>query len=104
MKVKNMNKKLNEIIEQIRSLRKEIKEKYKAEVIGIFGSYVRGEETKKSGLDVLVKFYDGATLFDLVGLTLFRDEKLGIKKVDVVSERALQPEIEKYIQEEVVYI
>jgi len=74
-------KRIEEIIKRLNGLNKEIRKQYKAEVIGIFGSYVRGEQKKKRDLDVLVKFYEGATLFDLVGLTIFLEEKLGIKKL-----------------------
>ena len=58
------NKKLQKIIKVIKSTSVEIRRKYKAEIVGIFGSYVRGEQKKKSDLDILVKFYNGATLID----------------------------------------
>ncbi|MGC9071068.1 MAG: nucleotidyltransferase family protein, partial [Elusimicrobiales bacterium] len=79
-----MNKKLQNIIKTIESLKDKIKRDYKAEIVGIFGSYVRGEQKRGSDLDLLVKFYDGATLFEFVGLAIFLEEKLGIKKVDIV--------------------
>jgi len=72
------------ILKTLKGLEGEIKEKYKAVVVGIFGSYARGEQKKKSDLDVLVRFYDGATLFEFGGLAIFLEEKLRIKKVDVV--------------------
>ncbi len=99
-----MNKQLSEIIQELKSSREEIRERYKAEVIGIFGSYVRGEQKKKSDLDVLVKFYDGATLFDFVGLAIFLEEKLGIKKVDVVPYDTVRPELKERIFKEAVNI
>ncbi len=97
-------KQLNEIIQDIKGLEKEIKERYKAEIIGIFGSYVRGEQKERSDLDVLVKFYKGATLFDFVGLALFLEEKLGIKKVDVVPYDVVRPELKERIFKEAVHI
>lgn len=98
-----MNKKLNKIIEKIKDLEKDIKKEYRAEIIGIFGSYARGEEKKGSDIDILVRFENGATLFDFVGLANFLEEKLGVK-VDVVSERALRPELKEDILKEVVEI
>jgi len=97
-------KRIEEIIKRLNGLNKEIRKQYKAEVIGIFGSYVRGEQKKRSDLDVLVKFYEGATLFDLVGLTIFLEEKLGIKKVDVVPYDALREEIKDRVLKEAVYL
>jgi len=97
-------KRLEEIKKRLGSLNEEVRKQYKAEVIGIFGSYVQGKQKKKSDLDVLVKFYEGATLFELVGLTIFLEEKLGIKKVDVVPYDAVREEIRDRIFKEAVYL
>jgi len=55
-------------IERIKEHRNDIRQLFKAEIVGIFGSYARCEEKATSDVDLLVKFEDGATLFDLVGL------------------------------------
>ena len=96
-----MNKNLEKIINTLKSLEEEIRKNYKAEIIGVFGSYVRGEQKERSDVDILVRFLEGATLFDLVGLGDFLEEKLRAK-VDIVSERALRQEIKEQILEEVV--
>lgn len=67
-------KTLNEIKAIIKRYKKEIRKKYKAEIIGIFGSYVRGQQKKKSDLDVLVKFYKGVKLFEFVGLAIYLEK------------------------------
>jgi len=94
-------------IENIKRIVKENKDliakEFKAEIIGVFGSYVRGEQSKRSDIDILVRFEERATLFDLVGLGDFLEEKLGIK-VDIVSERAVRPELKEKILKEVVTI
>ncbi|WP_173894065.1 nucleotidyltransferase domain-containing protein, partial [Thermodesulfovibrio sp. N1] len=56
-------KNINEIKEILNSFKEKIRNQYRAEIIGIFGSYVRSEQKRGSDLDVLVKFYEGATLF-----------------------------------------
>lgn len=48
--------KLDEIKLLIKEHRGEIRQEYKAEVVGIFGSYARGEEKPGSDVDVLVDF------------------------------------------------
>ena len=42
-----MTKTLEEIIEAIKKRKTVLEEKYKVKEIGIFGSYVRGEQTEK---------------------------------------------------------
>jgi uncharacterized protein len=79
----------------------EIKEKFKAEVIGIFGSYARGEEKKGSDIDFLVRFGEGASLFELVELGDYLEDLFGVY-VDVVSERALHPMMKDEVLRELV--
>lgn len=81
----------------------EIREKFRAEIIGIFGSYARGEQNSRSDVDVLVRFDKGATLFDLVGLSDYLENLLGIP-VDVVSEKALHPMMRDDVLNELVMV
>ena len=90
-----------EILSLLRSLRGELRQRFKVKEIGVFGSVVREEQRASSDIDVLVDFEEGADLFDLVGLGLFLEEKLG-QKVDVVPKRALRDEIRGAVLKEVV--
>ncbi len=90
-----------EILGTLESIKDEVRQKHKAEIKGIFGSYSRGEEKDGSDLDVLVDFLDGATLFDLGGLGNFLEEKLHCK-VDIVSQRALREEIKPFVYADLV--
>jgi predicted nucleotidyltransferase len=89
-----------EIIQTIKTLHEELG-KYKVREIGVFGSVVRGEQKQESDIDVLVDFEENADLFDLVGLGLFLEEKLG-RKVDVAPKRALRKEIRDSVLREFV--
>ncbi len=53
-------KKLDEIKSSLAAHKKELKEKYKIKSIGIFGSYVRQEQKKRSDVDILVEFDESA--------------------------------------------
>ena len=57
------------ILTKLRGLKPIITARYKAKEIGLFGSFVRGEQTASSDIDVLVEFEEEADLFDLIGLT-----------------------------------
>ena len=69
----------------------EIRQKYKAEIKGIFGSYVRSDfhAHYDSDLDLLVDFDDGADLIDYVNLQQFLEDRLECK-IDVVSRLSTQ--------------
>ncbi len=94
-------KKLSLVKDRLLNLRDVVKSKYKADIVGIFGSVSRGEETEDSDVDVLVKFHERATLFDMVGLSLFLEENLGMR-VDVVPYDAVREELKEEIFREVV--
>jgi len=95
--------KRDEILKILEGARKGARQKYKAEIKGIFGSYARGEESAGSDLDVLVEFLEGADLFDFVGVGIFLEEMLGLS-VDIVPLRSIREEIKPYISKEAVYL
>ncbi len=92
-----------EILKMLAELKPELQSRYKVKEIGVFGSLIRGEQTEASDVDLLADFSEDADLFDLVGLSLFLEEKLHCK-VDVVSKRALRPELRDLILREVAAI
>ena len=102
-------KKTTKSIEEVKNILKEHKEevsrKYKVSEIGIFGSFVRGEQRKRSDIDILVEFDQR----NIPGLLKFIEmerylEKLLRKKVELVRKGGIRPELRKIILKEVIYI
>jgi predicted nucleotidyltransferase len=81
----------------------ELREKFKVKNIGVFGSYLRGEQKRGSDIDVLVEFNDPIGLFEFMKLENYLSDLLGVK-VDLVSKKALKPHIGERILEEVIMI
>ena len=79
---------LNELLERKDETHR-IVEKNKGSQVKVFGSIVNGNVTENSDIDILVKFSEDASLFDLVEMKL-ELENLLKKKVDVVSENGLK--------------
>jgi len=98
-------KSVQEIKKALERHKEELREKYRIKEIGIFGSYVRGEQKGKSDLDVLVEFEEDAklSLLDVVGLEIELSDLLGVK-VDLVEKKSLKPYVGQHILKEVVYI
>ena len=71
------------------------------EKIILFGSYAYGEPHKDSDIDLLVNFLPGSTLLDQVGLIDALSTALG-RKVDIVSESALNKHLRQQILQEAV--
>lgn len=70
----------------------------------IFGSFARGDNTKRSDLDILVRLSRGKTLLDLAALKMKLEEVLK-KKVDVITYNSIHPLLRESIlkDEKVIY-
>ena len=78
-------------------------ERFKIQELGLFGSYVRGEQTKDSDVDILVEFSQVPTLFDLVEVEYLISDKLGLP-VDLIDKKSLKAALRQQILNETVYL
>ena len=91
------------ILEQIKMNRSELN-KFGISNIGLFGSYLRNEQSEKSDIDLLVDFFPDKESFDNymavcdIFENLFKDEK-----VEIVTKNGLSPYIGPEILNEVIY-
>jgi len=92
-----------DVINIIRDTKSELTARYGVERLGLFGSYVRDQQRKRSDIDILVSFNREIDLFDFVELREFLEARLN-GKVDLVMESALKPAIGKRILAEVEYV
>ena len=99
----SMKKSLDEITETLLKNKSGLFGEYKVKELGIFGSWVRGEEKKKSDIDILVEFEEIPDLLKFIELERRLQRLLG-KKVDVVRKEAIRPVIKEGILKEVRYI
>jgi len=90
-------------IEEIKRKILPILKKYGVTKAGIFGSVARGEETKKSDIDILVEINTRMSLLDFVGLKLELEDALGIP-VDLGEYSAIKPIVKEQILSEEVAI
>jgi uncharacterized protein len=94
---------LEEIKQLLKQSKSVLQENYRVTELGIFGSYVRGEQNEASDVDVLIDYEKAPTLFKLVELRNYLNELTGMK-VDVVTKKGLKPRIRERVLSEVVYL
>ncbi|MFZ1897305.1 nucleotidyltransferase family protein [Methanoregula sp.] len=80
-----------------------LRDQYKVKILGLFGSYVRGDHREDSDLDVLVEFSEGASLLDHAALQNYLTELVSIR-VDVVPKKNIRKELKDQISNETVYL
>ena len=94
---------LDKIKKTLKQNKRLLRRDFKIKQLGIFGSYVRGEQKRNSDVDILVEFSETPGLFDFMKI----ENNLGAllkKRVDLVMKGALKPAIGKHVIREVVYL
>ena len=71
--------------------------------LALFGSVARGQAREKSDVDILVSFDGPATSRRYFGLQFYLEDLLG-RPVDLVTDKALRPELKPYIERESLYV
>ncbi|MDR1632324.1 MAG: nucleotidyltransferase domain-containing protein [Dysgonamonadaceae bacterium] len=78
---------------------------YPVEKAWVFGSYARGEQTRKSDVDILVKFDENAeiSLFDHIRIR-HKLQDLLHKKIDLVEEGCIKKFAQQSVEEDKILI
>jgi uncharacterized protein len=93
----------DQIILRIKEVLPALREKYGVKSLGIFGSYVRDDQSRGSDVDILVEFEEPISLFRFMALEYELEDFTG-RKVDLVMKTALKPAIGRHILGEVAYL
>jgi predicted nucleotidyltransferase len=73
--------------------------------LGLFGSTVRGENTRNSDIDILIDFNAGQeTYLNFIGACNILQDAFGKIKLDIVTKKGLSPYIGETILKEVEYV
>jgi len=90
-------------VARLREALPELRQRYGVAKLGLFGSYVRGEQGPGSDLDVLVEFDLAPTFFQFVEVEDVLSQRLGVR-VDLVMKRALKPRLGQRILAETLTV
>ncbi|MBK8167959.1 MAG: nucleotidyltransferase family protein [bacterium] len=80
-----------------------LQERFGVTRLALFGSTARDTDTSTSDVDVLVTFDGPATSKRYFGVQFYLEDLLGCP-VDLVTEKALRPELRPYIEQEQVHV
>ncbi len=94
-------KKYSDLAELLHQHLPELQKRFGVKSMGIFGSYVRGEQRTDSDLDILVDYNKLPSLFEFIHLEDYLSQLVGVE-VDLVMEDGLKPRIGERILQEVI--
>lgn len=92
-----------DIVSKLKAEKNNLYEKFKVTRLGVFGSFARGEENAYSDIDILIEFSETP------GMKMFFNteeylEKLLERKIDLVRENSIRPELKEIIMSEVIFL
>lgn len=92
------------ILSTIKTHKVELK-KFGIQNIGLFGSYVRNEQSKKSDIDILIDFDPDKESFDnFMAVYDYFERLFKNEKVEIVTRNGLSPHFGPKILKEVLYV
>jgi len=93
----------NEVLATLKQHREKLHANFGVHSIAVFGSVARNQARADSDVDILVTFDGPATSSRFFG-TQFYLEDLLKRPVDLVTDKALRPELKPFIVREAIYV
>ncbi|MBI1263861.1 MAG: nucleotidyltransferase [Alphaproteobacteria bacterium] len=92
-----------ELLDRLRALKPELRERFGVSAMAVFGSRVRGDHRADSDLDIVVDFDTVPSLFRLADMDALLADRLGLR-VDTVPRTCLHPGMKDDIERELVTV
>lgn len=92
-----------EVLKLLKAHKGQLTRDYGVTDLALFGSASRDNTGPKSDIDILVVFDDPATSRRYFGVQFYPEELLG-RPVDLVTDKALRPELRPYVESEAVHV
>lgn len=95
--------KRNNALALLRTIKPILAQQFGVTQLALFGSTARDEDRDNSDLDILVSFDGPATSARYFGVQFYLEDQLGCS-VDLVTEKALRPELRPFIEKEAINV
>ena len=92
-----------QVLQQLAASKSELANRFGVTALALFGSVARDAARADSDVDVLVSFDGPATSTRYFGVQFFLEDLLG-RLVDLVTNKALRPELRPYVEREAVHV
>lgn len=92
----------DDVLKRLRDLKPELAREASVRAIAVFGSVARNDASEASDIDLLIEFDESPDAFGFMRLQRRLSDHLG-GRVDLVTKRALHPELKAGILAEAIY-
>jgi len=90
-------------LDLLTQLKPELVKRFGITRLALFGSTVRNEAREDSDIDIIVSFDGSATSKQYFGVQFLLEDELG-QPIDLVTEKALRPELKLFIEKEAINV
>tara|TARA_R110000868_G_scaffold357146_1_gene618546 strand:+ start:4080 stop:4370 length:291 start_codon:yes stop_codon:yes gene_type:complete len=87
----------------LRNCKAELQSRFGVQELSLFGSTARATNTDSSDVDILVSFEGPATSKRYFGVQFYLEDLLGCP-VDLVTDKALRPELKPYVERDSIRV
>lgn len=95
--------KKTDALNQLKLHMPEMKQSFGVRDLALFGSASRNTAGSESDIDILVAFDGPATSSRYFGLQFYLEDLLG-RPVDLVTDKALRPELRPFVEQEAIHV
>ncbi len=92
-----------QILDLLSRHKPELARRFGVRELALFGSSARDTAGEDSDIDILVAFDGPATSHRYFGVQFYLEDLLG-RPVDLVSDKALRPELRPYVEQEAIHV
>jgi hypothetical protein len=92
-----------QVLELLNHRKSDLQRRFQIRDVAVFGSVARDEDTPSSDVDVLVEFSGEASFDQFMDLTFYLEDLFG-RPVDLVTKKALRPELREQVEREAIHV
>ena len=92
-----------EALELLRTHKPTLARRFGVADLALFGSFAQDQATDGSDIDILVRFDAPATSRSYFGVQFYIEDLLG-RRIDLVTDKALRPELRPYVEREALSV
>ena len=89
----------DEVLATLRQHKQALREQFDVTGLALYGSFARDQADAESDVDILVRFDGPATSRSYFGTLFYIEDLLG-RRVDLVTDKALRPELRPFVEQE----
>lgn len=91
------------VLDLLQTLKPTLIEQFGVKRLTLFGSTARDEANDNSDVDILVSFDGPATSSRYFGVQFLLEDSLGCA-IDLVTEKALRPELRPFVEQDAIHV